>query len=88
MTEGKSPVITIDQRRTLLTSIDPRHLIGPRDRAILATLAYTAFRGGAVAKLRLQDFQGDGSQCVLRFHALALRYEEFFAGVLRGVTTP
>jgi integrase len=32
-------------------------MIGLRDRAILATLAYTACRAGAVAKLRLQDFQ-------------------------------
>src|SRR5271165_785375 len=42
-------------------------MIGLRDRAILATLAYTACRAGAVAKLRLQDFQHDGQQYVLRF---------------------
>ena len=36
-------------------------------RAILATLAYTACRAGAVAKLRFQDFQSDGTQFVLRF---------------------
>ena len=41
--------------------------MGLRDRAILATLAYTACRAGAVAKLRLQDFQHDGEQYVLRF---------------------
>jgi integrase/recombinase XerD len=34
---------------------------------ILATMAYTACRAGAVAKLRLGDFQHDGSQYVLRF---------------------
>jgi integrase/recombinase XerD len=33
----------------------------------MATLAYTACRAGAVAKLRLQDFQDDGTQYVLRF---------------------
>jgi len=38
-----------------------------RDRAILATLAYTVCRAGAVAKLRLGDFQHDGTQYVLRF---------------------
>ena len=42
-------------------------MIGLRDRAILATLAYTACRAGAVAKLRVQDFQHDGQQYVLRF---------------------
>jgi integrase/recombinase XerD len=65
--EGKTPEITIDQARTLLASVDTSHLIGLRDRAILATLAYTACRAGAVAKLRLQDFQHDGQQYVLRF---------------------
>ena len=41
--------------------------MGIRDRAILATLAYTACRAGAIAKLRLQDSQHDGEQYVLRF---------------------
>ena len=65
--EGKTPEITIDQARTLLASIDTGHLVGLRDRAILATLAYTACRAGAVAKLRVMDFQHDGTQSVLRF---------------------
>jgi integrase/recombinase XerD len=65
--EGKTPEITIEQARTLLASVDTGHIVGLRDRAILATLAYTACRAGAVAKLRLQDFQSEGTQYVLRF---------------------
>lgn len=65
--EGKTPEITIDQARLLLASIDCSHVVGLRDKAILATLAYTACRAGAVAKLRLGDFQDEGSQYVLRF---------------------
>jgi integrase/recombinase XerD len=65
--EGKTPEITIDQARTLLASIETGHVVGLRDRAILATLTYTAARAGAIAKLRLQDLQFDGSQYVLRF---------------------
>lgn len=79
--EGKTPEITIDQARKLLASIklsrqvktkggEPVEMplvVGLRDRAILATLAYTACRAGAVAKLRLGDFQDDGTQYVLRF---------------------
>jgi integrase/recombinase XerD len=79
--EGKTPEITIDHARTLLNSIrltytvkekekEPQevvNVIGLRDRAILATLAYTACRAGAVAKLRVGDFQHDGTQYVLRF---------------------
>lgn len=65
--EGKTPEITVDQARTLLASVDTGHVVGLRDRAILATLAYTACRAGAIAKLRLGDFQQDGTQYVLRF---------------------
>jgi integrase/recombinase XerD len=65
--EGKTPVIGIEQARTLLASIECGDVVGLRDRAILATLAYTACRAGAVAKLRLGDFQKDGQQYVLRF---------------------
>ncbi len=65
--EGKTPEITIEQARKLLASVDTSSLIGLRDRAIMATLAYTACRAGAVAKLRLGDFQFDGTQFALRF---------------------
>ena len=79
--EGKTPEITLEQARTLLGSIKVAKTakndqgetvelpltVGLRDRAILATLAYTVCRAGAVAKLRLQDFQHDGAQYVLRF---------------------
>ena len=34
--EGKTPEITIEQARTLLASIDTGHVVGLRDRAILA----------------------------------------------------
>lgn len=65
--EGKTPEITIAQARMLLASVDTGQLVGLRDRAILAMLAYTICRAGAVAKLRLGDFQHDGEQYMLRF---------------------
>jgi site-specific recombinase XerD len=79
--EGKTPEITIEQAKTLLKSfkltyqvkvkgkkpVEAVNVIGLRDRAIIATLAYTACRAGAAAKLRLGDFQDDGTQYVLRF---------------------
>ncbi len=79
--EGKTPEITIEQARKLLASVRTTYtvkakgqkpqevvsVVGLRDRAILSTLAYTACRAGAIAKLRLQDFQHDGEQYVLRF---------------------
>jgi len=75
--EGKTPEITIEQARKLLASIRVERMnaeiaiepmvVGLRDRAIIATLIYTAARAGAVARLRIRDFQHDGSQWTLRF---------------------
>lgn len=65
--EGKTPEITRDQVRTLLASIDVAEPVGRRDRAMIATLVYTAARAGAVAALRIKDLQWDGTQYALRF---------------------
>ena len=65
--EGKTPEITPEQARTLLKSIDASRPVGRRDKAIIATLIYTAGRAGAIANLRLKDFAWDGAQHALRF---------------------
>lgn len=65
--EGKTPEMTPDQARALLAAIDTTTPVGLRDRALIATLIYTAARAGAVARLRRKDFVLDGTQYVLRF---------------------
>ena len=65
--EGKTPALSVEQARRLLTSIETLHMVGLRDRAIIATLIYTAARVGAVAKLRLSDYYADGYQWWFRF---------------------
>ena len=65
--EGKTPEISAKQAQALLASINPSDPVGRRDRVILATLAYTAARVGAVARLRVEDLVHDGSQYALRF---------------------
>src|SRR5512135_1919520 len=65
--EGKTPEIGVEQARTLLKSIDVSNPVGLRDRAILAVLAYTAARVGAVAKLTFKSLKHDGAQYTLRF---------------------
>lgn len=65
--EGKTPALEVEQVRRVLAAIDTRHVVGLRDRAVIATLIYTAARVGAVAKLRLQDFYPDGNQWWLHF---------------------
>jgi integrase/recombinase XerD len=65
--EGKTPAISPDQARAILAAIDIKTPTGLRDRAVIATLIYTAARAGAVASLRLKDFTHDGTQYALRF---------------------
>lgn len=65
--EGKTPEIPIEQARRLLGSIMPDSIVGLRDRAIIAVLAYTAARVGAVARLQCRDLYDIGGQYCLRF---------------------
>lgn len=65
--EGKTPEISVPQARLLLTLIDTSNVVSLRDRAILAVLAYTSSRAGAVASLRRSDFYGAGEQWMPHF---------------------
>ncbi len=65
--EGRTPEVTVEQARKLLASIEPKSVRDLRDRALIATLIYTAARAGAVAKLRLKDFVNEGTQFALKF---------------------
>jgi integrase/recombinase XerD len=67
VSEGKTPEITPQQARRLLESIDTASPSGIRDKAIIATLIFTAVRAGAVASLRTQDLVDEGNQYSLRF---------------------
>ncbi len=51
----------------MLRSINISHVVGLRDRAIIAILIYTAARIGAVSRLRRGDFYDAGDQYCLRF---------------------
>ena len=66
--EGKTPEISVKQARLLLTSIDTSHVVGLRDKSIIAILIYTAARVGAVSKLKCRDLYDVGDQYCLRFH--------------------
>lgn len=65
--EGKTPEITIKQARRLFGAIEGSTVVGLRDRAAIAVLAYSGSRIGAVARLRRQDLVHEGDQWVLCF---------------------
>ena len=49
---GKTPVLTTDQARVLIESIDTSTLVGLRDRALIGVMTYAFARIGAVHGLR------------------------------------
>ena len=53
---GKTPVLTTDQDRKLLDSIDISTLIGLRDRALIGVMTYAFARVGAVVAMRVEGY--------------------------------
>jgi integrase len=66
ISKGKTPVLAGDETRHLLQSIDTSTLVGLRDRAIIATMAYTFARIGAVAALQCRHIFRQGGRLWLR----------------------
>src|SRR5216683_8107421 len=54
---GKTPVLSSDQARHLLDSIDVTAMSGIRDRALIGVMVYSFARVSAVATLRVEDYR-------------------------------
>lgn len=65
---GKTPVLTAEQARTLLDSIDTSTLVGLRDRALIGVMVYSFARVGAVAAMQIDDYFQSGKRWWLRLH--------------------
>ena len=57
---GKTPVLTPEEARALLDSIDTSHVVGLRDRALIAVMTYSFARIGAVVGMRVRDYYCQG----------------------------
>ena len=66
--KGKTPVLTAEEARVLLDSIDPASAIGLRDRALIALMVYTFARVGAALKMRVEDVYVQGRRTWVRLH--------------------
>ena len=53
---GKTPVLTEEQARRLIESIDTSTLVGLRDRALIGVMTYAFARIGAVVAMRVEDY--------------------------------
>jgi site-specific recombinase XerD len=65
---GKTPVLTSDQARALIESIDTSTLVGLRDRALIGVMTYAFARVGAVVSMRVEDYFANGKRWWVRLH--------------------
>ena len=66
--KGKTPILTAEEARALLDSIDASSPIGLRDRALIALMVYTFARVGAALKMRIEDVYVQGRRTWVRLH--------------------
>ncbi len=66
--KGKTPVLTADEARTLLDSIDVSTLDGLRDRALIGLMVYTFARIGAAITMQVEDVYVQDRRTWVRLH--------------------
>ena len=65
---GRTPVLTADEARQLLNSIDVSTVVGLRDRALIALMTYTFARISASVAMRVEDYYPEGKRWWVRLH--------------------
>jgi integrase/recombinase XerD len=65
---GKTPVLTGEQARTLLDSIDTSTVVGLRDRALMSIMTFAFARIGAGVAMRVEDYYPQGKRWWVRSH--------------------
>ncbi len=65
---GKTPVLSAEEARQLLDSIESNTLIGLRDRALIGTMVYSFARVGAAVTMRMGDYFQNRKRLWLRLH--------------------
>lgn len=66
--KGKTPVLNVDEARTLIDAIDVTSLPGLRDRALIGLMVYTFARVGAAVSMNVEDFFVQGRRGWVRLH--------------------
>jgi site-specific recombinase XerD len=65
---GKTPVLTEEQARQLIQSLDTSTLVGLRDRALIGVMTYAFARIGAVVAMKVEDYYPGGKRWWVRLH--------------------
>lgn len=66
--KGKTPVLTAEETRALLDSIDIKTIVGLRDRALIGLMVYSFARVGAALAMRVEDVYVQGRRTWVRLH--------------------
>ncbi len=66
--KGKTPVLTAEEARTLLDSIETDTVLGLRDRALIGLMVYSFARVGAEVQMRVEDVYVQGRRHWVRLH--------------------
>lgn len=74
--KGKTHVLSAEDARTLLDSIDTRNVVGLRDRALIGVMVYSFARVGAVVRMRVSDYYQNGRRCWFRLHEKGGKFHE------------
>ena len=64
--KGKTPVLTAEETRQLLDSIDSRTVVGARAKALIAIMVFSFARIGAVTNLKAKDYYHIGKRSFIR----------------------
>ena len=66
--KGKTPILSADETRELLDSIDTDKLIGMRDRALIAAMTYGFVRISAALAMKVKDVYQKRNRLWIRLH--------------------
>ncbi len=65
---GRTPVLDKEEMRQLIASIDTSHVVGLRDRALIALMTYSFARVGAAVAMRVEDYFPKSKRWWVRLH--------------------
>jgi site-specific recombinase XerD len=74
--KGKTPVLSVEDTRLLLDHIDVSHVVGLRDRALIAVMTYSFARVSAAVNMRVEDYYRNGKRWWFRLHEKGGKFHE------------
>lgn len=74
--KGKTPVLSGKEARRLLDSIDTSHVVGLRDRALIALMTYSFARVSAAVNMNVSDYYANGKRYWIRLHEKGGKFHE------------